>query len=225
MNTKRIGRKLRRGKLKVINLASSSEKLTGQARPTLVKATNNGVVANFWTGQIIEGMRYKALLNYPKINWQIISSKIKLLMTIELQIKELLPIQSGTSRSGNEWKKRDVIGQTDGQYPKDVCITLWGKTVDSFKSEPGDRVTFHVEVSSRKYYDRWYTEVKAWKFEAKGATNAPPTAPAPTEPYEQHGDFPEADVPFWYENYEHHTPNRPAPLFYGGAEVDQQALQ
>ena len=120
-------------------------------------------------------------------------------MTIELQIKELLPIQSGNSSSGKEWKKREVVGQTGGQYPKDVCVTLWGKTVDSFKGQPGDRVVFHVEVSSREYNNRWYTEVKAWKFEAKDATNAAPTAPtttAPTEPYEQHGSMPGETLPF-----------------------------
>ena len=117
-------------------------------------------------------------------------------MTIELQIKELLPIQSGTGKSGKEWQKREVVGQTGGQYPQDVCITLWGKTVDSFKANPGDRVVFHVELSSREYNGRWYTEVKAWKFEAKDATNAAPTAPASTEPYEQHGDFPGETLPF-----------------------------
>ncbi len=122
-------------------------------------------------------------------------------MTIELQIKELLPIQSGNSSSGKEWKKREVIGQTGGQYSKDVCITMWGNVCDKFDAKAGDRVVFHVEVSSREYNERWYTEVKAWKFEAKDATNAAPAAtiapaPAPIEPYEQHGDFPGEPLPF-----------------------------
>lgn len=46
-------------------------------------------------------------------------------MEITLKVTKLLDAQSGVSKSsGKQWLKQDFIGQTDEQYPKNVCVTV-----------------------------------------------------------------------------------------------------
>ena len=50
-------------------------------------------------------------------------------MEVTGKITNILAIQSGTGKTGNEWKKQEIIIQTEEQYPKNICITLWGKSI------------------------------------------------------------------------------------------------
>jgi hypothetical protein len=45
-------------------------------------------------------------------------------MQLTAKLTNLLPIQTGTGKNG-EWKKQDIIVETEGQYPKKVCISIW----------------------------------------------------------------------------------------------------
>ena len=89
-------------------------------------------------------------------------------------VKELLPEQSGTSTKGF-WRKREFILETDGNYPKQICMVQWGDNIDSVKIGVGEKVTASIDIASREYNDRWYTDVKAWKVEQEAA------APVATE--------------------------------------------
>lgn len=77
---------------------------------------------------------------------------------------ELLEEQSGEGRNG-PWRKRDFILETEGPYPKQVCITQWGDDIEAFDIREGDRLTAHIDLRSREYQGRWYTDVRAWKVE------------------------------------------------------------
>jgi len=77
---------------------------------------------------------------------------------------ELLEEQSGEGRNG-PWRKRDFILETEGPYPKQVCITQWGDDIEAFDLREGDRLTAHIDLRSREYQGRWYTDVRAWKVE------------------------------------------------------------
>jgi len=70
---------------------------------------------------------------------------------------------SGSSKSGNAWRKQEYIVETGGQYPKKVCISIWGDKIDQFGLKVGEQVNLGIEVESREYNGRWYTEVKAYK--------------------------------------------------------------
>ena len=89
-------------------------------------------------------------------------------MQLTAKLTQLLPIQTGTGKNG-EWKKQDIIVETDGQYPKKVCISLWGDKIDQSNLQVNDSVTASIDVESREYNSRWYTEVRAWKVEKAGA--------------------------------------------------------
>ena len=45
-------------------------------------------------------------------------------MEIIGKITNILPVQTGIGKAGNEWKKQEIIIQTDESYPKTICITL-----------------------------------------------------------------------------------------------------
>ncbi len=79
-------------------------------------------------------------------------------------VKQVLEEQSGESRNG-PWRKQEFILESEGKYPKPVCIAMWGENIDEFEIRPGERLTAYVDVASREYNGRWYTDVKAWKVE------------------------------------------------------------
>ena len=89
-------------------------------------------------------------------------------------VKELLPEQTGTSAKG-DWRKREFILTIEGKYPKQICMVQWGDSIDKVAIGVGERITASVDIASREYNDRWYTDVKAWKVEQEAA------APVATE--------------------------------------------
>ena len=88
-------------------------------------------------------------------------------MQLTAKLVQLLPVQTGTGKNG-QWKKQDIIVETDGQYPKKVCISIWGDKIDEAQLKPGKRLKIDFDVESREYNGRWYTDVKAWKVEPEG---------------------------------------------------------
>lgn len=99
-------------------------------------------------------------------------------MEIQGKIVHVLPLQSGVGKaSGKEWKKQDYVLETlDLQYPKKVCFNLWGDNIDKFALQEGEEVTVQIDIESREYNGRWYTEVKAWRVD-RGLVSL--AAPAP----------------------------------------------
>ena len=100
-------------------------------------------------------------------------------------VLNILPLQSGTSKAGNQWQKQDFILETGGQYPRKVCVCLFGDNVEKFPLAVGQSVTASVDIESREFNARWYTDVRAWNVvynAQQGATAQAPTASAPTAP-------------------------------------------
>ena len=91
-------------------------------------------------------------------------------MELTGKITNILPVQSGTSKNGNEWKKQEIIIQTEEQYPKNICITLWGNTISS-NIKQGNNIKASVDIESREFNGKWYTTIKAWKIESLSASN------------------------------------------------------
>lgn len=99
-------------------------------------------------------------------------------------VLNVLPLQTGTSKAGNQWQKQDFILETGGQYPRKVCICLFGDNVEKFPLAVGQSVTASVDIESREFNGRWYTDVRAWNVvyngQQQGAPAPAPTATAPT---------------------------------------------
>lgn len=87
-------------------------------------------------------------------------------MTIEGKLIEIKPVESGISGS-TAWKNQLVIIEQSGQYPKPLAVKINPEKVDINTFSLGEQVTAHINIESREYNDRFYTDVKAWKIERK----------------------------------------------------------
>lgn len=95
-------------------------------------------------------------------------------MQLTAELIDVLPAQTGEGKNG-PWKKQEIIVQTDGQYPKKVCISVWGNKLDHLNLERGAMLSIDFDVESREYNGRWYTDVKAWKIELADAAATTPS--------------------------------------------------
>ncbi len=121
-------------------------------------------------------------------------------------LRQVLPLESGQGRNG-EWKKQSFVLETQEQYPKSVCITMWGDKIDRLQQfNSGDEIKASINIESREYNGKWYTDVKAWRLDAvnqaggnPGASNNAPMPEPP--PFEetfniQADDSDQDDLPF-----------------------------
>ena len=84
------------------------------------------------------------------------------IVEIKGKIIEILPEKSGQSANG-EWRKQEYVLETDSNYPKKICFMAWGDKIGEFNLKQGEDVEVSVDLESREYNGRWYTDVKAWK--------------------------------------------------------------
>jgi hypothetical protein len=85
-------------------------------------------------------------------------------MEIQGKLIQVLPIESGTSKSGKDWTQQTIIVETGDQYPKKVAIQCPEKLIDTVRNyQIGHTITCQVNIESRESGGKWYTSVKAWK--------------------------------------------------------------
>jgi hypothetical protein len=116
-------------------------------------------------------------------------------MEISGKIIKAMPLQSGQGKNG-QWKKQDFILEIPSEkFPKKVCLTVWGENIDKFNLREGINVTASIDVESREYNGKWYTDVKAWKVVAGDDSSSSQTASHVTAP--ENSWLPEKDdLPF-----------------------------
>ena len=85
-------------------------------------------------------------------------------MKITAKLTQILPLQTGFGKNG-QWRKQDVIIETDGQYPKNICISIWGDNINENQLIIGNQLNIDFEIESREFNGKWYTDVKAWKID------------------------------------------------------------
>lgn len=87
-------------------------------------------------------------------------------MNLQVELKQVLPVQSGQGKNGM-WYKCPIIVETQDRYPKTICVSVVGeervKELGNYKV--GDKLNIHINIASREYNGRWYTEVSAWKID------------------------------------------------------------
>lgn len=111
-------------------------------------------------------------------------------MEIKGRITKVLDLQTGEGKNGT-WKKQEFVIEKEGQYPKNVCFSVWGDKIDSFGLQEGDAVMLSIDIESREFNGKWYTNVQCWKAQ-KGGDEIPvddfnqdpdnTSAPSPEEP-------------------------------------------
>jgi hypothetical protein len=93
------------------------------------------------------------------------------------KILQIMPTTTGTSKAGKDWVKQEFVIETQETYPKKICISTMGDKTQELKNfVPGSEVKVSLNLESREYNGKWYTNVNAWRIEAAGNGSAP--APA-----------------------------------------------
>ncbi len=107
-------------------------------------------------------------------------------MEVNGKIIQKLPLQSGTSKTGNPWSKQVYILETFDAYPKKVAFDFFGERINQYDNvcAVGATITLSYDIESREFNGRWYTDIRGWKAEpytppmAQGQPAAAPAAPA-----------------------------------------------
>jgi len=115
-------------------------------------------------------------------------------MELKGKVIQLLPLQKGMGKKG-EWRKQEFIVEVPGQFPKKVCVSCWGDKIDQFRLAVDDMVTVSIDLESREYNGRWFTEARAWKVSKTSAGNDAVPTPMEEPPYPVGGGL-DDDAPF-----------------------------
>ena len=91
-----------------------------------------------------------------------------------------MPVVKGTSQRG-EWIKQEVVFELPGEFNRKLCVGFWGdKAQDAANLREGEKIAVSINLESREYNGRWFTEARAWKMSRVEAV--PPGGSAmPTE--------------------------------------------
>lgn len=94
-----------------------------------------------------------------------------------------LPMQEGVSKAGNAWKKKEwVLETTNTQFPKKVKFTVFGEDrINNMNFQLNKDYIIQIDIESREWNDRWYTDVMAY------SSRPVDQGQAPTGNWEQQG--------------------------------------
>jgi hypothetical protein len=126
-------------------------------------------------------------------------------MTISGKIIQVLPAESVGQSSKS---KQTFVLETEGQYPKKIAFDVWENKIELAL---GEVVTVAVNIESREYNGKYFTNISGWKKEGATAPSAPQgatlhrtpdfmpapalvSAPAPTSSFVPQG--PSEELPF-----------------------------
>ena len=90
-------------------------------------------------------------------------------MDISGKVIQILPKQTGAGKNG-PWEKQDYVIEIQGTYPKKVCFNLWGNKISQFDIKEGEFINIGLDIESREYQGRWYTDVRFWKIEGAASS-------------------------------------------------------
>ena len=100
-------------------------------------------------------------------------------MEIEVKVLEILPPVTGQSARG-QWERQTVIfEQPNKQYGKELAVTFMNKAQDVAMLRVGEMYNLSFDVESRKFNDRWYTDVRAWRVQPLQPQAQPPVTEMP----------------------------------------------
>ncbi|MDE6493788.1 MAG: DUF3127 domain-containing protein [Bacteroidales bacterium] len=88
-----------------------------------------------------------------------------------IQINE--PV-TGEGKNG-PWKRQEFIFETESQYPRKICVSVWGDRAiqDPSIMQIGNVLNVAFDLESREFNGRWYTDVRPWRISLPGTQAAP----------------------------------------------------
>ncbi len=98
-------------------------------------------------------------------------------MEFEGTVYRIMPVTKGTSARG-EWQRQDVVFDYSdgGNFTRKICVTFFNRPDDTARLKEGAVYNVSVNIESREYNGRWYTDIRAWRLQPKQA-EAPAAMP------------------------------------------------
>lgn len=114
-------------------------------------------------------------------------------MEIKGIITTALHEQSGTSKSGKAWRKREYIVEYEhGQYPKSVVFSVIGQKIDELNIQKGAEYNLSIDFEAREWNGRYFLQASCWKATPVHQPAQQPIYPQPEPPKDDMGN----DLPF-----------------------------
>lgn len=94
-----------------------------------------------------------------------------------------LEIEKGISKAQKEWQKQSIVIDTEAQFNPLICISFFGdEKIGLLKGlKQGDEIEVGINISSREFEGKYYTQVDGWKVNKTTETEAPKIDSAPPE--------------------------------------------
>ena len=103
-------------------------------------------------------------------------------MEFEGIVYKIMPVTKGTSARG-EWQRQDVVfDYMDGSFSRKLSVTFFTRPDDVAKLREGSAYHVSVNIESREYNGRWYTDIRAWRLQPKQVEAPAAAAPMPDLP-------------------------------------------
>ena len=94
-------------------------------------------------------------------------------MDVKGKVIKLLPVQSGVSKAGKDWSKQEFVIESDEQFPKNICFTLFGDKLSLLNGiKVGQEVEVSFNVESREFGGKWYHNINAWRINPAQAASS-----------------------------------------------------
>ena len=97
-------------------------------------------------------------------------------MEFEGVVYKILPATKGTSARG-DWQRQEVIFELPQEFSRKICVIFFNKESDVARLREGMTCMVSVNIESREYNGKWYTDVRAWRVQPKEETAAAPAMP------------------------------------------------
>lgn len=115
--------------------------------------------------------------------------------TIRGRVVKIKKLETIKTKKGNDFIKQEIVVDQNKNYNSEVCLVFLGDNVDHVrKINEGEVYEFYINVSSREYNERHYSQIDCWR--AVQLNPEPPTK----EEKEEKGFVPvgdeQSDLPF-----------------------------
>ena len=84
-------------------------------------------------------------------------------MELSGKIIAVLPAQSGTSKSGNQWMTQSYVIEVPGQYSRKCVFSVFGADrIQQFGIQMGEELTISFDIDAHEYNGKWFNEIRAY---------------------------------------------------------------
>lgn len=80
------------------------------------------------------------------------------------RVIKLMPVASGTSKSGNEWRRLDYIVEfrDDRRMPDTTVLFLMNDDIEKANIQVGDVINAYINHSTHEWNGRVYPDIETW---------------------------------------------------------------